>query len=349
MKVIAILFLLDIILALDFINSSCSSETCLSNLKTYVEKFKYHIICEKNKGRLICRIPLHKPSVEEISGLSIVAYAINQATGEKHPIQDVYREDNDENAFFVVSLTTEEIKNSKACKKIKDETDYFKRQCEIVWEYISTPSSSLLMKQTYTLGIEGTSRSGGFVIDFPVIVEPKVEEGCSCVIDVTLKNRKAMYLGMNCDQPLNPGSVLTFGDYICLAVFGDDPISENSYLEVDKIVANYMDNEGRVRPIEISETVTKKCSLTSSCEHGEAYAIFPISYVGTLRFSVIVTLHNTPRLLQSTNFKRGMRGDFENDIVVQCPPGVEPPLRPNFGSAMGVSLLSLVLMLVFIM
>ena len=248
MKVITILFLLDIILALDFIKSSCSSETCLSNLKTYVEELKYHIICEKNKGRLICKIPLRKPPVEETSGLSIVAYAINQITGEKHPIQDVYREDDDENAFFVVSLTAEEIKNNKACKKIKDEIDYFKRQCEIVWVYISTPSSSLLMKQTYTLGIEGTSRSGEFGIIIPIVVEPIVEEVCSCVIDVTLKNRREMYLGMDCNQPLNHGSVVTFGDYICLAVFGDDPISKSSYLEVDTILAHYTDNEGNPAP-----------------------------------------------------------------------------------------------------
>jgi len=348
MKVITILFLLDIILALDFIKSSCSSETCLSNLKTYVEELKYHIICEKNKGRLICKIPLRKPPVEETSGLSIVAYAINQITGEKHPIQDVYREDDDENAFFVVSLTAEEIKNNKACKKIKDEIDYFKRQCEIVWVYISTPSSSLLMKQTYTLGIEGTSRSGEFGIIIPIVVEPIVEEVCSCVIDVTLKNRREMYLGMDCNQPLNHGSVVTFGDYICLAVFGDDPISKSSYLEVDTILAHYTDNEGKIKRKEISNTVIKKCSLKSSCEYGEAYAIFPIYYVGTITFNVIVTLHNTPRLLESTNSRKGMRGDFENSIVVQESSGDKPPPSSDFGSAIGVSLLSLVLMLVFI-
>jgi len=340
MKVIIVLLLLNITLGLDVIRSSCSSETCLSNLKTYVEESKGHIMCGKDKGRLVCKTPLHKHSVEEISGLSIVAYAVDQITGEKHPIQDVYREDNDENIFLVVSLTVEEIKNSKGCKRIKDETDRFKRQCEIVWEYIGTPSTSSLMKQTYTLAIEATSKRE-IIIEFEIEVVPILEEACSCEINLNAPYsiRGEIYLGTNCDKPFNRLLPLTYGDYICLGIFGEDPISKTEYLQIDGIVATYTNSEGLTRPDPISSIVTKKCSLSGSCEPGKTYAIFPIIYVGTVELNVAVTFLDTYRLLTNTNSKKGILSSFEEIIIVK---------ESDFGSAIGVSLLTLIVMIAFI-
>jgi len=346
MKVIIILLLFNITLGLDVIKSSCSSEICLSNLKTYVEESKGHIMCRKDKGRLVCKIPLHKHSVEEISGLSIIAYAVDQITGEKHPIQDVYREDNDENVFLVVSLTVEEIKNSKGCKKMKDETDRFKRQCEIVWEYISTSSTSSLMKQTYTLAIEATSERE-IIIEIEIEVVPILEEACSCEInlDAPYEIRGEIYLGKNCDQLHNRWSRLTYGDYICLAIFGQDAISKTKYLETGGVVVSYTNSEGTISSQLISNVATKMCSPANNCGPGKVFVIFPIFYVGTLEFSVVVTFFDTYRLLINTNPKEGILGSFEDKIIVLESPRVVK--EHDFGSAIGVSLLALIVMIAF--
>jgi len=352
---VLLLILLSASNSLIILPSSCTTEGCKYHLTNYVEGLKPEISCDQVDHNIVCTFPHSLPnpslSIEEISGLSARLYTIadNIAT-HQNPFVLFYKSYQSNELKLHLSFIGRHIKEA-GCQKLGSDSDHLTYQCLFSLEYRNEPLAQQIKTHEYRITINFPWISNELLITANHVLE----DDCDCDIIPTLGYTTKIYKDEVCSVLLPSEAMVTVGDWICLEVVGTDPFTSYAKFTITSVTVEYSTNEGEKRKTEMVDVTRTDFCKELPCGVGKSYAIFPVFFVGRLKFTIVVTLSETRLLLSGrelTEGKKGMRANFIDEILSSDPNGLSTKDFGkdgiNFGVTVGVSLMSLLTFLLAI-
>lgn len=305
------------------IDSSCEEALCQDRLMLYVTRMNSEITCSRGRGQtedgdiedwFISTISHTKPYTES-AGLYARAFTTAassiEVTGNKF-----YRSDDSTKMYLHVALDGDQIQDSTRCVHVATNATHIFRECRFVLNYYNSAQKTQVQIHTYKMGlIIPKTISGNFV----VVGNPILKDGCDCTLNADLRYIAKMYRGLGCNAEISAGASLTYGDYVCIEIIGDDQITKSSEFKVTTLTSTYSREGKDDKTLDMRDVAIISCNSANTCEAGRVRIILPIMNIGRLNFAVIIVLNGRSRLLSSgseideqpTGFIADVPGEFE--------------------------------------
>jgi len=328
MKTILICFLCFLCLTnaqLVIIEPTCNSVECNFHLTECIRTIYPTMIYEEDNGELVSTIS-HKKLIQNVGGL--YARAFTKTNGEIE-ITDFTKTDDASNIYLHVRLTLNDIRDTNRCKEIFANYKYFYRECLIVIKYYNTARNLVIRMDEFS----------------PVIREPRFEILPPLPPPPLLLTFKTKIYRGDCKNELCHKSSLSYGELVCLGIFGDNDISKSFQYEITSLLATYSKPRENSMIIDMLNISVVNCSFENTCVKGQIYIKIPMIYMGHLEFNASLIIKDLERALtdgvewkESEAVKITFPGVFEIDgpysrFIYGCDNNDD-----SFGSSVAVAL-----------
>jgi hypothetical protein len=264
--------------------SSYEDAVCQKYLKTHVTSFNSEITCSQIDTRIVSTVS-HMSLAPGCAGLYVKAYTMT--SNSKIEITDIANTDDSSNLYIYIGLSISDIQDQRKCNQVATDPDYITRECLIVIEYIN-PVRDFMMK-SYSSSV--TVQISRHAKRDPVVGNSIFEEGYDWKIDESLQYKVTLYRS-DCKTVIKDSRLLIYGEEICFSIIGEDPLSQNTKLEVTQLTVT-CNREGEAdKTINMMSVTTIMCSLENVCMNGQVFVILPVINVGRLTFTFVIVLND---------------------------------------------------------
>jgi len=295
MKVIVICFLCLFYSAsarVYLIQPTCTAIECELYLMRYVNKMNSRVVSEEDKttGRLVFTISHPKPFTDT-AGLYARAFTV---TRERIEIQDFKSSENATGLYLHAGLELTDIEDARRCKVLSSDLDYFNRECQISIDYYDTLQHDVIKSLIFHLTVRIPRRVD---MEFKAFEAKFPDHGCNYIIDMRLTFQTRIFRS-DCITPMSLGESFIYGEELCFAIFGNDPISSSSEYEIESLTVLYQKSMGIIERLDILGLSIIRCSLANNiCAKGQVFIRVPMIFVGNIKFSAVVVLKDLRRVL----------------------------------------------------
>lgn len=275
---------------LTVVDSSCETVDCHSYLATYVKQLNSKVTCTNDKWKFTCTIAYAKPKAD-CAGLYAKAFGVN---GEKTELTDFTKTEDTDKFFLHMSFSPFDSKSPIKCQKLVHDPEYKNYECVLEVDYFNSAKDVPL--ETYLYKV--TARAPHDDIELEIIINGNqiYENGCDCELVGSFKYETKLYKGFECKDEIAPGSFASYGDYLCIAIFGTDAFSSSFDYDITSLQATYKKSD-ETSTYDMLNIALVKCSLDNACKRGQVYIILPLINTGLISFKAVVVFNNYMRLM----------------------------------------------------
>jgi len=302
------------------IESACNTVECHYLIMHHVKRFNSKVYCRLDEdfvfhtfltqgservnsgSRMICTIT-HRRPLFDTTGVYCRAFTV---TNRQREIGDFRRTTDPNTLYLDIRLGLADIQNTQRCRQLPNDQRYFNIECQMLVVYYNMLQESIVKRFYFRLTVR-IPREERF--ELLISAREIIEHGCDCIIDETLTFQRKIYRGEECRNEISPGALLTYGEYLCFGIFGDDDLSKSSEYEIGSLFALYKKADGDSETIDILGVAIIKCSFEDICVKGQVYIIVPMIYVGEMDFNTVVVLRDLKRMLTDEGEGAQPRGE----------------------------------------
>jgi len=309
MKAILICFLCFLCLVnaeVIMIDSTCDSVECNFYLMEYVNKVNPKVIYEsvptgttQPDYDFMPKVSHTKPT-RDIAGL--YARAFTTRNGEIE-IEYFTRTDDASNIYLYIRLyQPEDVSN---CEELFTKNSDLYQECSILIKYYNT-ARNLVKIYTFSVVIRRTGFGSAFL---PRYIEP---DACDFILDLSLTFKAKVYRG-GCEDELSHGSLLSYDEFVCFGVFGDDDISKSFRYEAILLREAYSRPGEDDKNVNMIDIATVRYSIDNWPGKGKFYMYVPTRNIGRWKFSAVIELRDEKWMSTSKAGLVAFPGMFEID------------------------------------
>lgn len=293
--ILTILALVTATQALMIYETSCVEEYCQHNLMLHAQRFNTRIFSTKEQDGLLTTISQTAPP-PQIAQLEVFGYTVANNKPIKFSNFTLYEDKTPEfeKLYLYIRLTSNEIEDPTKCKYVTIDNYYIIRECILMLKYTSPTQNEALATNTYKVTIKKPRHDN---VDYLIESNKMYEGGCQCTIIEELQYRATVYKGEECREELTADTKVTYGDYLCIGVFGIDSTSAFSRFEVTKLETTYTSQGYGDKTIDMLNIAKVSCSLDGTCVNRQVYAKVQMIFVGKLKIRMVVTMVDAGRRL----------------------------------------------------
>ena len=316
----------------------------------YLNRMNPKVVCEEDKtiDGVVCTISHTKPLT---TTAELYADGGTTLSGRSMRIMYLASSENATGFHLHIKLELTDIRNTLRCKLLISDPDYFNWQCPMIVFYYNRPQNRSIKNFTFRLTVRLPIRVG---LEIKVFANKITEYECDCTVDLTLTIRAKIFRA-DCITEMFSGESFTYGEELCFAIFGNDPIASSSEYEIGSLFALNRRSEHSNEMFDILALSIARCSLTNNCAKGLLFITIPMIFVGKSKFSAIVLLKDLKRVLSEDDEVKpkggrvNIPGEFEvSEVYGTFIDDIPDNDDMSFGYSLAVSMSILIGLLIMI-